>query len=178
MSQTAVNPDVLPATLKAALTYWQSLPNDGIAPSWAQFDLMGLPYTLIPTTAVIDIADEIRHSTFRFWGSRLSLTQGHDMTGRSLGDLSPPTRRDSIIKAHKWVVRNRLPSTSSLGHDEQGEYIRMQIALRLPLSSDGETVDKIVVCVDYSAEARRLIQESRDRYFEAIDSRPDDPPAP
>lgn len=74
------------------------------------------------------------------------------------------------MAAHERVVRERRPNASCHGRKELGELATVQLVLRLPLSSDGETVDKTVVCVDYSDAARRLIASSRAEYLDALEN--------
>ncbi len=169
MKPIAIDLEDLPPDLTAVHAYWQKLRGAAFAPSWRQFDLMELPPGLLPTTAVCDIAEDMSKTTFRYWGSGLTLVQGRDMTGGCMGDMQPPAHGRNIIAAHEWVVENRRPNAGGHGRDELGAVARVQVVLRLPLSSDGETVDKTVVCVDYSEEARRMIERSREAFIDALD---------
>ena len=169
MRSFSIELDELPPDLAAAYAYWKNLTCNTIAPSWEQFDLFRLPPIILPTTAVCDIEKELGSSTFRFWGSRLSAVQGQDMTGRRMDELMPLNHRENIIAAHERVVRERQPNASCHGQRELGGIKKAQLVLRLPLSSDGETVDKTVICVDYSDWARKMIGSSRSEYLDVLE---------
>ena len=169
MRPFSIELDELPPDLAAIYAYWKSLKCNSIAPSWDQFDLFLLPPIILPTTAVCDIEKELGSSTFRFWGSHLTPVQGQDMTGRRMDEMMPLNHRLNIFAAHERVVRERHPNASCHGRRELGGIAKAQLVLRLPLSSDGETVDKTVVCVDYSDWARRMIGSSRTEYLDVLE---------
>jgi hypothetical protein len=88
-NQAAFEPEALTPGLLAVFAYWADLGGETLGCSRRDLDLMKLPSSLVPTTILIDIADPMENSTYRFWGSGLTRMYGSDMTGQSPYGLYP-----------------------------------------------------------------------------------------
>ena len=142
----------LTADLTAVYKNWDSLRGDAFAPSWQQFDLMTLPPRLIPTTMVVDIKEDMKQNTYRFWGSGLTNIHGREMTGGCPYDLQPPSLGARLLEEHMDTIRRRSATARRLSFMTARGSPHHQELLRLPLSDDGETIHQIVVVVDYPPE--------------------------
>jgi len=133
------------------LAYWQDLRAERFAPSWKEFDLMALGGNSAARTIVVDILSAPLRIKYRFWGTANTNAKGLDMTGKYLDDF-PLVRQSVAREEYKRIITERRPMAfkDRLVLPETGRnFMRSkaafnQVMVRLPLSSDGETVDHIV----------------------------------
>lgn len=150
----------LPVNLNAALNYWQSISDqEKTRPRWTDFDLLGIPPALLPTTMVYDIREPAIESVYRFWGSGMTTLYGKDYTGHSLSNLAPHSVREQLETALAIVCKNKAPNahtpqfTNNFGDTEH------QCILRLPIFDEPEVVTKVVTLIDSSPEAMKAFQK-------------------
>lgn len=128
------------------IDYWTSLKGDRFAPSWREFDLSALPPAMVPHIVVVDVIGPPTDILVRFWGTAHVRRKGVEKTGKLITEN--PTQRDEEAKReYLWVVANRRPIASRSMvdlHEDQKRLPFEQCLVRLPLSSDGETVDHVV----------------------------------
>ncbi|MBT6094647.1 MAG: PAS domain-containing protein [Rhodospirillaceae bacterium] len=134
----------MPDPLRAIVTYWQAVRQDRFAPTWADFHLDELDPQLVPWCSVVDVVDGGSDFTYRFWGTARGALQRHDMTGKSVRDLSPPELAEAVIGEYAKMLKRRKPVWFSQDVIVDDERKFTYQYLRLPLSDDGETIDKIV----------------------------------
>lgn len=131
------------------LALWRAKGGGGL-PAWADFDFLDFEgwWGWISVYDVLDL-DEPRFRV-RLWGTRVAEMSGIDPTGEILMpetcashvDSSAITLNDMKFTAH--ICKERL-----IGHMYGPQLIRygerwMYFEIYLPLSSDGENVDKIM----------------------------------
>lgn len=162
----------LPSGLKAVHEYWEGLRNQQFAPPWSAIDLVRFPANLLPTTMVVDIHNPVENSIFRYWGSKLSEIHGCDMTSLSPYTLTPVEFGQQLLEDHKEIIEKKIPMAWHYSFLAAGGYIHSHSLLRLPLSNDGKNVHQIIVVVDYSEEAKRLIKLGREKFDEVITQPP------
>lgn len=131
------------------LAYWQAKKGDAIAPAWNKtFFLEDLGWDVLPNMSVVDIVDEGRDYRYRYWGTNNAHRKGFEMTGKLLSESPLQASIGNGRTQFKEVVRQRKP----LAIIYVLEYLKYtpldQITFRFPLSSDGETIDKIVTYQD------------------------------
>jgi len=138
--------DVLDEDFRRFIDYWTSLKGRRFAPSWRAFDMGALPPAMIPHLVVVDVIGPPTEILVRFWGTAHVRRKGVEKTGKLITET--PTQRDEEAKReYLWVVANRRPMASRSMvdlHEDQKRLPFEQRLVRLPLSSDGETVDHIV----------------------------------
>ncbi|HEX6866224.1 MAG TPA: PAS domain-containing protein [Caulobacteraceae bacterium] len=123
--------------------YWASLRRDGRLPGRADIRPHDLK-RLLPTVSLIDVARDPLDYRMRLAGTGLYTVYGHEITGRTLRDIYS---RDA---AGYWrgeldkVVLGRRPNVGCHNMAWKGEAHVSLLWIRLPLSSDGETVDMIL----------------------------------
>lgn len=164
MRSTNLQLEGLPSALKAVHEYWLSIKADRMAPAWKDVDLFNLPVHLVPTTLVIDIRVPLSKSTYRFWGSRLTVIHGVDMTTRHPYDINPKDLGLQLYKDHCEIVVKKCAMAGHYSFFASGGYVHSHSLIRLPLSDDGENVSQILVVIDYSPEALALIRDDPKQY--------------
>jgi hypothetical protein len=138
--------DINDGDFRRFIDYWTSLKGRRFAPSWQEFDLSALPPAMVPHIVVVDVIGPPTDIRVRFWGTAHVRRKGVEKTGKLITDN--PTQRDEEAKQeYLWVVANRQPMASRSMvdlHEDQKRLPFEQRLVRLPLSSDGESVDHIV----------------------------------
>ncbi len=108
---------------------------------------------------VVDVADPIDDSRYRYWGSGMTDVHGRDMTGKCPYDLRPPNVGAQIKLDHTATVTTRKPTANVYGFMTERGFMEAQSVLRLPLSDDGERVTKIVICIAHNDDARKMLRD-------------------
>lgn len=147
--------DLEPAEFQESLTYWNSLRGERFAPGWRDFDLMRLSSKIIPYFTVVDVERDPLDFIYRFWGTRHVEAKGRELTGKSVRALRPPEVAEAIFEQYRQVVEARAPM--AFLHRIHGAGMQlplMQTTLRMPLSNDRATIDKVVCYSDWSAHTK------------------------
>jgi len=140
---SAPNAERLPSDPAWIFRYWDEKRNGRVGPAWGDFRLIDLPANLIPWSAVVDVVSEPLDFVFRFFGTARTVLHGKDCTGKSVREVRPVTVTDKVFKEYQWVFENRAPLyVFNEGYSEEDGDFRYEF-LRLPLSTDGNTVDKV-----------------------------------
>ena len=143
---------------------WNSLRGDRFAPNWGDFDLSRLPTNVIPYTRVVDVIDTPFDLKYRFWGTGLVTVLGDERTGKSLTDL-PGSRIAETTAEYKIVIEEKAPY--ALVYNAKAKELSTPIyapALRLPLSDNGETVDKVIAYADFNADQDKWLGIFTDKH--------------
>ncbi len=148
--------DLTSGILADSLAYWRDVKGDTLAPSWADFEIMGMPVEAIPFTTVVDVIGDTPKAEFvyRFWGSGHVRAKGIDRTDRSVR-VHPQGRGLVVHDEYRRVAEDKraiaFRRAIVLPRDKPA---LMQTAVRMPLSSDGTTIDKIVAVSDWLSHKR------------------------
>ncbi len=149
---------------RAGLEYWRSLPPLGgtAMPLAANFNLMRVPATLLPTTHIVDVINGGRDFCYRFWGSGFRAYLGYDGTGMTTATLLPIEIRDPARKAYADVVKARAPLAMLSEFARGGDKPRQgfQRFIRFPLADQDGNVCQVVSLVEFLMdyyEAQKLI---------------------
>jgi hypothetical protein len=129
---------------KSLIEHWDKVRGIKFAPKFGtEFRLEDLLVDIVPCCSVVDVLDDGADYLYRFWGTRNVSVKNIEMTGKRNSahgfaefveqgqthfSLMLDLRRPTIFiyeGAYETAARHRL------------------IAVRFPLSSDGETIDKI-----------------------------------
>jgi len=143
---------VLESDCRHIYELWDSLRGDRFAPSWDDFDLSRLPVNVIPYTRVVDVIDTPFDLKYRFWGTGLVTVLGYERTGKSLANL-PGARNAETTAEYKTVIEEKAPYAHV--YNAKAKELATPIyapALRLPLSDNGRTVDKVIAYADFHAD--------------------------
>jgi hypothetical protein len=139
--------DIKSARLRWAYDFWQSRKRGRALPSRADF----VPEEIKPLLGRVIMAD-VRHDPFDLryvvFGTELTQNYGRDMTGKSVRDLSPPGFAALMLRLSQEMVAAREPRAHRITHETPNKFNTFE-RLMLPLSSDGETVDKVVIVSEF-----------------------------
>lgn len=133
--------------LRVVYDHWHEKLGGRFAPAWQDVDMVCFPPRVIPMCLVIDIWDQPRDFVFRFWGTGFTDMHGADFTARSLDDLPTPGAISVLREQYNELIVRRRPLTHVVRVTANNDVSYTNTAIRLPLSSDGENIDKILVAV-------------------------------
>ncbi len=142
--------DVRSAKSVAFLDHCRALQAGRALPRWADFKLHELPTDIIPYMAVVDINGADGSFTYRFWGTGHTALKGVDMTGRKVSDISASALARIGQRQYEMVVaaRRSLIFVHTLTPYNPWK-TDIQVAVRVPMSEDGKTIDKVVSYSNY-----------------------------
>lgn len=123
-------------------------------PSRADLDPLDIRFAIGDVILVDVLEGTPPRFRIRLHGTNLSERTRFDLTGKMLDEMPAPEFRELSTRSFRRVVRTREPLHA---HAERLLDNRMQRyeAVILPLSSDGETVDRLMVGMIY-APLRRV----------------------
>lgn len=161
--------DDLPEPLHDGLEYWLSLKGDRLAPSWQEFDLLGLSPTVIPYVTVVDRVVPLARSVYRFWGTGHVDAKGIDRTGKTLGE-HPQGRAEEVLDEYGKVLERGVPVAFRRRIQlPEPRPMLTQMSLRMPLSSNGRTIDRFVSVCGWLSFRDELRQSEQWRQFYTVD---------
>lgn len=123
--------------------YWQTCAGLRGMPSRGDIDPVSMrPH--LPYISLIDISDGMQTAIVRLAGTRLRDVYGFELTGKYLGDLEWGDKREYWHAVYSRILSHAAPQQGAVrGPISQREYVTL-FWLRLPLSDDGKTVNKIL----------------------------------
>lgn len=124
---------------------WNSLRKERHMPARTDFDPTQIPQHL-PDIMLIDVLHEPRRFRYRLIGTRVVAASAEDRTGQFFDDIAFFKDNPSVVKHYDSVVDNAAPFLSLepfVNHSNGMSYKARR--LLLPLSSDGTTVDMVLV---------------------------------
>jgi hypothetical protein len=137
--------------LRQGLEVWNGLRGDRKMPAPGDIDPLGFPPSILCHIALLDIVgqSDIRFR-WRLLGTHITTVIGRDMTGRYWDEIYPPSILARISVAPRQVMETLQPylSVGSAIHVDK-DYLHRE-SLHLPLSNDGEQVDRILVVMEFS----------------------------
>jgi len=90
---------------------------------------------LLPGISLINVADNLMHSTFRLAGTRLREIHGHEITGQTIEALELGEKHDYWLAAYRRTANERIPTQGILKGPRLYKDHLVQYWLRLPLGS-------------------------------------------
>tara|TARA_R100001039_G_scaffold451_1_gene254 strand:+ start:169 stop:732 length:564 start_codon:yes stop_codon:yes gene_type:complete len=137
----------------AFLDHCHALQAGRALPRWSDFKLHALPTDIIPYMAVVDVDNAGPSFTYRFWGTGHTALKGVDMTGRKVSDISASALARIGQRQYEMVVAARRPLIFVHALTPYNPWkTDIQVAVRVPLSEDGEIIDKIVSYSNYGED--------------------------
>ena len=130
---------------------WLAKRGDKLAPSRAAFDPAELR-AILPRLLMIDVVQDPLDFRYRLAGTMTYELHGQELTGKSITALRPPEFVATLWADLRELIETAQPQLVLLDFTNQDGYHRLYHVLRLPLSSDGKTIDIILVLVDYGIE--------------------------
>lgn len=149
MSEAAVMPpsfrdQIRHPDLLRLYDYWATRRRGRSFPARADLDPVEFRFALGNVT-LIDVLYEPLRFRFRLVGTLMAQRMGWDLTGKMVDEIPDASYRDSVIQGFRKVVETRRPNMTLYERDVDGKPRRFQV-LRLPLATDGETIDMLLLC--------------------------------
>jgi hypothetical protein len=139
--------------LRELYEWWCARQIDGKPPSERQIDPLDLEF-LHGNLLIIDISDNPPRFRFRLFGSELVARLSHDWTGKPLDTYPDVEFRRHLQRVWEEAVTVGRPIANTRRMRFDGRFYRYD-GLILPLSTDGEKIDALLVGVvqhgDWSA---------------------------
>jgi hypothetical protein len=123
---------------------WEKRRRGRTLPARSDFDPLDLKY-MMGKLLLVDILREPLRFRFRLIGTELVKRIGVDVTGKMLDDYPDPEFREHMRERYTAAVTTRQPLGSSQTRLVLDGRLRRYEALLLPLASDGETVDMLMI---------------------------------
>lgn len=131
-------------SVRAVVAYWREKCGGRSMPSRAEIDPADLkPY--LPCIMLVDVVRDARRFVYRLVGTHEVAGRGYDPTGRSVIDAFYAESLEAGLATYEYVVRERRPFCFRDPYLTEDNWREEEDTVYLPLSSDGETVDKVLV---------------------------------
>ena len=130
------------------LGYWNRLRGPRIGPSRREIDPVELKRVL-PRLALVDVLSSRKDLRFRLVGTDIHNLHNCDLTGRLVSHLRPDAYRDMLLEHFLEVAATGRPNAHEVRFVTAAGLSRHYAALRLPLSTDGQTVDCLLTIDNY-----------------------------
>jgi hypothetical protein len=134
--------------IRQLFEYWQSKCRDGRLPRRADIDPTEIPQ-LMPNILIVDIEQDPFRVRYRLVGTQIVEATGFEFTGRYLDDIVLPDDEGPFLESYRLASASKAPVLARmkwhLDDDTVGEYD----VCFLPLSDDGETVNKVLAMECY-----------------------------
>ena len=129
--------------IRQLFTYWQSKCRGGTVPRRADIDPSEIP-KLMPSLLIVDIEHEPFRVRYRLVGTRIVQATGFEFTGKYLDEIILADDEGPFLESYRAACESKTPILSRikwhLDNETTGEYD----ACFLPLSDDGEIVNKVI----------------------------------
>jgi hypothetical protein len=125
--------------------YWKAKRGTREFPARADIDPLDLGF-ILGWLILVDVSYDPLRFHLRLYGSHLVERMGMDLTGKDLTDHPCVEFRTQIAEQWREVIESRHPTHASVDGWVDERRVRYG-SLRLPLSSDGRVIDKLLVAV-------------------------------
>lgn len=122
---------------------WKNKIQGATLPKWNDFDITDFKgwHANLGLCDVVPGQDDAR---YRIWGSGLTALFGHDATGLLLSEADLDYTDYDRLQFRKFIAKKSI--MRSAGHvDWQDRFYKHVTFLRLPLSEDGQSLDRYIV---------------------------------
>lgn len=109
---------------------------------------------------VYEIREPHIESTYRYWGTGMTMLYGKDYTGLPISSLVPSISREPLAAALTIVCKSKSPNAHTPHFTNNFGAVMRQCLLRLPIFDTPGEVTKIVTLIDSSREAMDAFQKA------------------
>lgn len=137
--------------ISAVFRLWEEMRGSRFAPSATDMDVLALPRAALSGVVTVDVIDGGARFRFRVVGSKVVAASGADFTGKYLDEALSGWMLETVLEQYRAVVLHRRPGYA-LAEFVQGRQKPVKNRrLALPLTSDGESVDRLLLVSRASA---------------------------
>ncbi len=136
--------EIKDAELRELYGYWRSLHRRDRLPARVDVNPLDIP-RLLKHIAILEVVGEAEDFVFALAGSRIEDVHGRALKGVSLQQLREAFEVSASMDTYVEAVRTREPQYQDANLKEFGKAYWACRRLILPLSSDGERVDALLM---------------------------------
>ncbi|MBL8303077.1 MAG: PAS domain-containing protein [Ideonella sp.] len=129
--------------------YWERKRSTRLLPSRSQIDPAELKQFL-PGITLVDVGASAEDLRYRLVGTANVESRGYDPTGKSVAENLFGRSKAEILENYRLVVTSKQPLYDGHMLPTTSGFSREAGTIYLPLSTDGQSVDKILIYVDYA----------------------------
>jgi hypothetical protein len=147
------DPSILTGGHGVLYRYWDRLRGGRFAPARGEIEPTEIP-GLLSRISLLVVEPEPLRFRYRLSGTAINEAHGLEMTNRYVDELEPPAFARQM---HDWLARlvhDRRPQLVEWHYLNQTGRPRHYRVLRLPLSSNGEDVDMIMILTEFDLPPR------------------------
>jgi hypothetical protein len=137
-------PDIKHPRLRQLYDYWDAKRGARSMPSRADLDPVEFRFVVGDVVMADVIEGDPPRFRIRLHGTNLSERTNFDLTGKMLDEMPAPEFRELSTRSFRKVLRTREPLHALAERLLDGRMQRYE-AIIMPLSSDGERVDRLMV---------------------------------
>lgn len=139
--------------VKQMYRYWRSKCGDDRMPTRSAIDPVDIP-RFLPQITIVEVVPDERRYVYRLVGTKEVDIRGRDPTGKSVLDGFFGPSLDDALGCYDIVVATRAPHYDDAPYVTPDGRFSDDETLFLPLSEDGETVNRILVFGTFSPGPR------------------------
>jgi len=143
--------DGLPADLRAMFDYWRSKRAGRKMPARSDLDPSEMK-ALLPSMILVDVLYDVAGKAdfvYRLAGTHEVDVRGENPTGKRVADAFFGPSLENVLGCYQSVVDRREPYLDDDYFLRDGDHFADEANIFLPLSSDGERVNMILVYTAY-----------------------------
>jgi hypothetical protein len=145
------------------LAYWRAKKGDRTFPSRADIDPLEFTRAL-PRVMMVEVSYDPLEFRYRVAGTGLFAMHGQELTGKLARELDPPEFGALIHRHYTEVIERRAPILHLI--ELTVNHLATSYArIILPLSSDGQTIDRLMTCEaheDHDQALQKFFQETKE----------------
>jgi len=145
-----------------ALDIWESRRGDRFAPAWNRdIHFLDFDTRLIPRMMLVQVDGNPGVGVYRFWGTGVKTYDNSDQTNGRVSTQETGEMAEDFVEQYQQVVDSRLPRAYATQIMLSGavKHFKFEACLRLPFTSDGESVDWVLSIDHYADDWRVLLHE-------------------
>lgn len=143
LSELAFRAQLVIREQRELFDYWRACARGRSLPARASISPAAIP-SLLPGISILDAGKNPKDIIYRLAGTRLRDIFGQEVTGRSVFDLEFGEKRDYWLTVFRKVIEERVPMQGAIKGPVVDRDHVVLFWLRLPLSNDGQTINKIL----------------------------------
>ncbi len=134
--------------LSLVYDYWQKIRGDKLMPSRADFSPASIVVCL-PNLVLIDVLRDPLDFRYRLIGTKVDYHSRHYHTGQRISEIPERANPNQVWKNLVAVSESKKPSGRMIPYVGPHKEFLETRQITLPMSSDGENVDMILLAIDY-----------------------------
>jgi hypothetical protein len=130
--------------IRGIFDYWEAKRGSRFAPTRGDLDPVEMKAWL-PGVVIVDVVSYPDQLVYRLAGTRAVAMRGSDPTGKTVLERYFGTDRDQILENYRLAIQDRRVVYEYDHTPSRDGFLEEAETIFLPLSVDGEAVDKVLV---------------------------------